>query len=196
MEFDFQNYSRRLTFDRNMRLFNFNYYLYGFEKYSYGVISQFYRILEDKNSKDKNGSNFQIRLDVYYYILCWDKLKKLFDEMERKTSNFLGKVDPIFFKDFRQIKRRLEQLFSEIPTSIRNEYEHPSLEPHIIGNNKGRVIIYDLALPKKNGDLRIHVGKDEFADVKKEHIERLQSCWADLSDLLFTHFSDKPLDSD
>jgi hypothetical protein len=85
------------------------------------------------------------------------------------------------------MKKRIEHLLGEFRIKVRNEYEHPSLEPNRVGNitDWGSVII------NGNGDIKAHVGKDYFSLVQKGHVDRLISIWIDLIDVFLKHFSDK-----
>jgi hypothetical protein len=83
----------------------------------------------------------------------------------------------------------VHNLFSEFDAGIRNEYEHPPLESYTVGNIQmwGNIII------DGSGNIKAHVGKNWFAIIKKDHIEKIQELRADLFDFFTKHFSKKPL---
>ena len=43
------------------------------------------------------------------------------------------------------------------------------------------------------GNLTVHVGKEQFAHVKRDHVDRLSSLWIELIDLFVKYFTDRPL---
>ena len=171
------------------------------ENYIYGVTSQYNRIKENiSKSLEINSlptpsmTSTQVSLDIYYYTLTWDKISKTYDKFKglmntvQKDSESIPKL---FNVDFKDIKRRLEHLLGEFRNDVRNEYEHPSLEPNKVGN----IIDWGSLFIHNNGDIKIHVGKDQFAVVQKTHVDRLISIWVDLIDVFIKHFSDKPSSS-
>jgi hypothetical protein len=173
-----------------------------FENYVYGVISQFGRIKESlekmKEAFPGASSQFssaQVRLDIYYYTLTWDKLEKIFNRFKelmnivQRTSNTIPNE---FKKGFRDLRRRIDHLLAEFHTAVRNEYEHPSLQPKKVGS----MMEWGSLFTDKEGNIRVHVGKEQFAIVRKEHIDRLKSLWIMLIDILLKHFSDKPSSTD
>jgi hypothetical protein len=183
---------------RNIQIWH---YLSVLENYIYGVKSQYDRIREniskmiDFNSLPHSQmESTQVSLDVYYYTLTWDKISKTYDKFKR-LINSLQKTEPIpklFNDDFRELKRRLDHLLGEFRNEVRNEYEHPSLEPNRVGNitDWGSLFVHN------NGDIKVHVGKDQFSVVQKGHVDRLISIWIDLIDVFLKHFSDKPSSHD
>ncbi len=197
-KFDF--ISSRLNFIEvtNDQLINIElwHYLSVFESHVYGVFLQYNRIKEDLKFPDTE--NFQsvpgpqAGLDIYYYTLTWDKLKKICEKI-KNLINRLTKppisVPNSFTSEYRNWRRRIEHLFSEFDKEIRNEYEHPSIESYSVGNIKmwGNILI------DRSGNIKAHAGKDWFALIKKEHFLRIQQLRTDLFDLFIKHFSQKPL---
>ena len=136
-----------------------------------------------------------MKLDVYYYILTWDKLKKVFEIFKHEINNLLKPPNTLpseFITEYKQLKTRLEYLLDEHSTETRNEYEHPSLEHSQIGSLLG----FGNSTSDNRGNLTIHVGKEEFAHVRKELVDRLYSLWIEFIDLFIKHFTDKPLTVD
>ena len=197
-QFDF--FSTRLYFikvtDDQFLNIDLWHYLGVFESHVYGIFLQYNRIKADlkfPHPDDNHGvPGPQAGLDIYYYTLTWDKLKKICDKI-KALINRLQQVSPAFPKpfisDFRHWKRRIDHLFSEFDAGIRNEYEHPSLESYTVGNIQmwGNIII------DGSGNIKAHAGKNWFAIIKKEHIEKIQDLRRDLFDLFIKHFSKKPL---
>jgi len=177
------------------------HYLSVLENYIYGVKSQYDRIRENMSKMiDFNSlphsqiESTQVSLDVYYYTLTWDKISKTYDKFKR-LINSLQKTEPIpklFNDDFKELKRRLDHLLGEFRNEVRNEYEHPSLEPNRVGNitDWGSLFVHN------NGDIKVHVGKDQFSVAQKGHVDRLILIWIDLIDVFLKHFSDKPSSHD
>ncbi len=134
----------------------------------------------------------QAGLDIYYYILTWDKLKKVYEKI-KEFVNDLQKNSPSipkkFVTEFRLWKKRMDHLLKEFDTDVRNEYEHPSLEPYI----KGNIFIWGIILIDDSGDIKAHMGKTCVATIKNEHCVRIQNLRTDLVDLFLNHFSQKPL---
>jgi hypothetical protein len=136
----------------------------------------------------------QLNLDIYYYTLTWDKISKTYNKF-KELINPIQKSESTsraFSDDFKELKRRLDHLLGEFKDEVRNEYEHPSLEPKMIDN----IIDWGSVFINSNGDIRAHVGKDQFSIVKKVHVDRLISIWIDLIDIFLKHFSDKPSSND
>jgi hypothetical protein len=172
------------------------HHLSAFENHVYGVFLQYNRIKEDLNFSDIESFRSvpipQAGLDIYFYSLTWDKLKKIYDKIKVLINRFQQTSSSIpepFTKDFRLWKRRIDHLFSEFDNEIRNEYEHPSLESYSVGN----IIMWGNIIIDGTGNIKAHVGRDWFATIKKEHIKRIQKLRTDLFDLFIKHFSDKPL---
>jgi len=169
-----------------------------FENHVYGVVSQYNRIQENVKIKTEDGeirpplpgASVQVGLDVYYYTLTWDKLKKIFQKLcalmndIRKTS---VSIPVKFNEEYKTLKNRINHFFAEFDHGVRNEYEHPSLKPRKTGN----IIDYGSLFMDSNGDIRKLVGEVKFSVVKKEHIERLINLWILLVDLFITSFTDK-----
>ena len=172
------------------------------EDYVYGVISQFKRIRENLEKMkvafpgvSSRFSSAQVRLDIYYYTLTWDKLEKIFKRFRelmnivQRTSNAIPNE---FKQDFRNLRRRIDHLLAEYHTAVRNEYEHPSLQPKKVGS----IMEWGSMFEDKEGNIGVHVGKEQFAIVRKEHVERLKSLWIKLIDICLKHLSDKPSSSE
>lgn len=165
-----------------------------FESYVYGVISQYSRII-DSEQKLFSGPPSphlldQQKLDIYYYTLTWDKLKKVFAELRKDINIALRHPNTLpseFKHDFKQANVRIEHLFGELSTSARNEYEHPSLHPSRIGNLVG----FGNSTSDNQGNIKTHVGNEEFAIVRKEHVDRLIALWIEFIDIFIKHFTDK-----
>ena len=80
----------------------------------------------------------------------------------------------------------MEHLFREYKTSVRDEYEHPSLKYQKIGNT---ILFGNVQF---NGtDISSHVGGDVYSTIKKKHIEQLESLRIELIDLFIKYFSNK-----
>ena len=146
------------------------YSLSVFENHVYGVFLQYNRIKEDLIVPDqgsfRSAPSPQAGLDIYYYTLTWDKLKKIYVEIKVLINRFQQTPSSIpapFTKGFRLWKNRIDHLFSEFDNEIRNEYEHPSLEPYSVGN----LIIQGSVLIDGMGNIKAHVGKDFFATIKE-----------------------------
>ena len=130
-------------------------------------------------------------MDIYYYTLTWDKLRKVFDKFINKMNNILKQSNdlPFGFKDdFKVLKKRMGHLLNEFRIPVRDEYEHPSLQPTKINNLLEWGSIYN----DNQGNIVTHVGKEEFAIVRKEHVERLNSLWIELVDIFLKHFTENP----
>ncbi len=166
------------------------HYLSTFESHVYGVLLQYNRI---KAGLPVLGAlemprlpGPQAGLDIYFYILTWDKLKKIYEKI-RVIINDLQQATPSipvgFAAEFRAWKKRADHLFFEFDSEVRNEYGHPSLESYSTGN-----IMID-----SSGDITAHAGKDWFATIKNEHCVMMQTLRTDLVDLFVKHFSQKPL---
>lgn len=197
-KFDF--FSNRLTFvevtNDNLLNIELRHYLSVFENHVYGVILQYNRIVADlsitepKEISNVRGTN--AGLDIYYYILTWDKLKQIYDKI-KTLINRLQKVRPsipkVFNSEFKTWKKRMDNLFSEFNKDVRNEYEHPSLEPHSVGN----IIIWGNILIDGSGNIKAHVGKNLFAVINKNHCVKVQQLRTDLFDIFLKHFSQKKL---
>jgi hypothetical protein len=196
--FDF--FSSRLNFIEvsNDHLLNIDlwHYLSVFESHVYGVFLQYNRIVTDLSipepTKIREIPGPQAGLDIYYYILTWDKLKKIYKKIEAIMSRLhkAGASMPgVFNSEFRLWKRRIEHLFLDFDTKIRDEYEHPSLESYSVGN----IIMWGNILMDGLGNIKAHVGEKWFATIKKEHCIKLQKLRTDLFDVFLKHFSRKPL---
>ncbi len=196
--FDF--FSSRLTFievtsDQLINI-DFLHYLSAFENHVYGVFMQYNRIKEDLKYTDPENLRRvpgpQASLDIYYYILTWDKLRKILEKINNLVNRLSSSpvtIPKSFKSEYRNWRRRIEHLFSEFDTGIRNEYEHPSMEPYRVGNIQmwGNIII------DRSGNFKAHAGKDYFFIIKKGHVEKIKALRTDLFDLFIKHFSEKPL---
>lgn len=164
-----------------------------FENYVYGVVLQYDRVTSALSARlevIEPRRNQSAGLDTYYYTLTWDKLKKVFTRFTallNRANQHEGKFPPVFWTEFRMLRKRLEQLFSEFDADARNEYEHPSLEPYSVGN----IIAWGHLMIDGAGDVTAHVGAEKFATVKAEHCRRLKELRTDLIDLFLKHFSEK-----
>lgn len=137
----------------------------------------------------------QAGLDIYYYILTWDKLKKIYEHIKAIINDLHQAAPSIpvgFTAEFRDWKKRAEHLFSEFVSKARNEYEHPSLESYSTGN----IIMWGSIMIDRSGDITAHAGKDWFVTIKNEHCVRMLTLRTDLVDLFVKHFSQKPLTSE
>jgi hypothetical protein len=167
------------------------------EDYVFGVISEYERIKHNQplpSDPSLTVSLTQQRLDIYYYTLTWDKLKKVFEKLKIKMNQILKPPNylPEGFQDeYKQIKIRIDHLMNEYQNSVRDEFEHPSLQPSISNN----MWMWGTIIGDKTGDLKAHVGKEQYAIVKKEHVDRLYTLWIELIDLFLKHFSSKPTSS-
>lgn len=166
-----------------------------FESHVYGVLLQYNRIKTDlaffSAPKMARVPGPQARLDIYYYILTWDKLEKINEKIKAIVNDIQrGTPSPPkgFVTDFKAWKNRANHLFAEFGTEVRNEYEHPSLEPHLAGN----LIMWGNIIIDKAGNIKAHAGNDRFAIIKEEHCKRMQNLRIDLFDLFIKHFSQKP----
>jgi hypothetical protein len=196
----FEFYSSRLHFievttDQFVNI-EVSHYLRVFESHVYGVSLQYNRIKTDlifpKPEDLQRVPGPQAGLDIYYYTLTWDKLKKIYEKLkaiinrlQQTSSSFPNQ----FISAFRHWKRRIDHLFLEFDIEIRNEYEHPSLESYSIGN----IIVWGNIVMDGLGNIKAHVGKEKFAIIKKEHCDRMNQLRIDLFDLFIKHFSEKPL---
>lgn len=174
-------------------------YLSVFEMYVYGVISQFNRIIENNRIKINTFSksplkttSTQLRLDIYYYTLNWDKIDKIFNKIKELLNTINKNFNSIpygFTVEFRIFKKRIESLLSNFNKDVRNEFEHPTLETKRSRN----MIEWSNINILSNDDIIFHVGKEQFSIIKKDHVNRINTLWIDLIDLFIKHFSDKPL---
>jgi hypothetical protein len=196
--FDF--FSGRLHFidvsDNTLLNIKLWHHLSTFESHVYGVFMQYNRIKADlifnPAPEITRVPAPQAGLDIYYYILTWDKLKKIYEKIKatineiQQGTSFLPEE---FVAEFRVWKKRADHLFAEFDTEVRNEYEHPSLESHSTGN----LIMWGNIMIDGSGNITAHAGKDWFATIKQEYCTRMQSLRTDLIDLFVKHFSKKPL---
>ncbi len=198
LKFDF--FSNRLTFIdvTTDQLMNFNLWLNlnVFENHVYGVSLQYNRVLEDlkipREDYELRVPIPQAGLDIYYYIMTWDKLKKILEKIKNLINRIQKSQSSLpqkFISEYREWKRRIDHLFTEFDDEIRNEYEHPSLEPYIVGN----IQMWGNIISDLDGNIKAHVGKDRFVSIKKEHSERMLQLRIDLFDLFIKYFSQKPL---
>jgi len=137
----------------------------------------------------------QLSLDIYYYTLTWDKLKKVFEKFKALMNEIHRSMDatPVnFSEDYKLVRNRLKHLFDAFTEDVRNEYEHPSLLPQKTGN----IIMWGNLFIDPSGNILAHAGDKNHAVVRKEHVERLKTIWISLVDLFIKYFSDKPLSAD
>ena len=166
-----------------------------FEKHVYGVVSQYFRIKESlKGSPNKSLGILltQAGLDIYYYTLTWDKLKQIYKKLEclmNDIHKITSTIPEGFTNDLRNWKHRIDHLFRGFKKKVRNEYEHPSLESCRVGN----IIMWGNIHKDGSGNIRAHAGKDQFVEIRKEHVERLESLHVELIDIILKYFSKKPL---
>ncbi len=128
--------------------FELYHYLCEFEFYVYGIFLQYNRIKEDLKIPDKESFPDHdypqkiptARLDIYYYTMTWDKLKKVYGKFNNVINRISIMPSPSsansFKSEYKNWRKRIEHLFLEFGTEIRNEYEHPSLEFYKEGNLK------------------------------------------------------------
>jgi len=183
------------------QLRNFEVYicLHEFESYVYGVVSQYSRIIENMPvhtpNTESSYSSMQLGLDIYFYTLVWDKLGKVFAKLKEQIntlSRFPNALPSGFMKDYKLLKTRMEHLFSEFHITARNEYEHPSFQPSRVG----KIVLFRVLFPDGQGNIKAHIGKEEYAIVWKEHVDRLNSLWVELIDVFVKHFTEKTSSSD
>jgi len=165
------------------------------EENIYGVFSQFIRIISNLKNTKTGLPLTQARLDIFYYTLTWDRLKESFERLKRLTNKLLQQSinsPEGFLEDYRSFRIGMEHLLNDFETSVRNEYVHPSLEPKETGNiREWGTITTDI-----QGNINVHVGKQEHAIVSKKHIDLLEEYWIILIDIFIQYFTDKPLTSD
>jgi uncharacterized alkaline shock family protein YloU len=194
----FEFFSNRLsrvdTFPDIIKNSEFFIHISQFELHVFGVINQYNRIHEELQ-KGVEGNLSQVRLDIYYLILTWDKIKKIFENIQKRINILLKDIteeSESLKNDYRIYRKRIEHLFCEYDDNVRNEYEHPSLKFHKIDNG----YMYGNMEVNTSGDIRIHVGDDKYTTVKKIHVDRLDLLRIDFIDLLLKHFSKKILTSE
>jgi hypothetical protein len=196
--FDFFHNRLRFVDVTNDNLLNIGlwHHLSEFENYVFGVVLQYNRIRSDLKDSDPGEISTtpgqQARLDIYYYILTWDKLKKICEKIKSMVKSLQQgnpSIPRTFHQEFRAWKARIDHLFSAFETNIRNEYEHPSLEHYSVGN----MVMWGTIQIDDSGDIRAHVGKRLFAIIKEEHGTRIEALRTALLDLFLKHFSQKPL---
>jgi hypothetical protein len=176
--------------------FEFHNHITSFELHVFGIVNQYQRIqkvlkrmmsINDK-SISRNNDSSQFKLDIYYFILTWDKLKKIFTKIKSQTNKIIreGRTTKDFVTDYKPIRKCIEKLFDEYDDSVRNEYEHPSLEYQRIGRSisYGNIII-------DNSGITVHVGGNVNVTIKIKHVEQIESLRIDLIDLFIKHFTDK-----
>lgn len=199
----FEFLSSRLYFIEvtNDQLINIDlwHYLSVFESHVFGVHMQYNRIKEDlKIRKQKKFQNFflqQAGLDIYYFTLTWDKLKKIFEKIKSLTNKIQQSPHTPprqFISEYRLLRQRIDHLFSEFDNEIRNEYEHPSLESYSVDN----ISMWGNIQSDSTGDIKAHAGKNSFTQIKKEHCERIMKLRVELFDLFIKHFSEKQLNQE
>jgi hypothetical protein len=176
---------------------NFGFYncVSFFETHVFGVISQFNRIkenvpvLSDEGVLRKVNTN-QRQLDIYYYILTWDKIKKILKKIEQFMNKIIKERDDIkteIRSEHRLWRKRMEHLLKEFDDDVRNTYEHPKFEPMVCGN----IIMWGSTIIDGKGNIKKHVEGDIHTEVLKRHVERLDSLRIDFIDLILKYFSEK-----
>jgi hypothetical protein len=183
--------------DNPLENFRFYYCVSFFETHVFGVFSQFNRIQEnvpfssDGRIKDKKVNSNQLQLDIYYYILTWDKIKEIFENIKHLVNRILQEREDIrtdeFKEQYRLWRNRIEHLLREYDDTVRNTYEHPKLEPMVCEN----IIMWGNMEFDKEGNIKSHVEGNVFSEVRKTHIERLDSLRIEFIDLILKYFSDK-----
>jgi hypothetical protein len=200
---DFPNLTSRLMriefCSDHLRNFEVLICFFEFERYVYGVISQYRRIIDNLPVYASETASpyplMQLGLDIYFYTLVWDKLGKVFEKLKGHINTLSRSPNAFpngFMEDYKLLKTRMEHLFSEFHMSARNEYEHPSFQPSKIGN----VVLFRILIQDGHGNIRAHIGKEEYAIVRKEHVDRLNSLWVELIDVFLRHFTEKASSSD
>lgn len=170
-----------------------------FEVHVFGVVNQYQRIQEvlkrmmspkKESLTSRNNDHHQVKLDIYYFILTMDKLKKIFKLITTRINKIIRElgISKDFVRDYRLIRRRIDHVFREYDDSARNEYEHPSLK----FQRKGNMMLFGNML-FSGTDVSVHVSGDVNVTIKKLHVERLGSLRIELMDLFIKHFSKKML---
>jgi hypothetical protein len=184
-----------------LRNFEFSRYLSEFEKHIYGVFLQLGRIHKDldfKSPLQPRTNKYSITsasLDIYFYILTWDKIKKIFEIIKTNINEISltsKAINPDFTSSYRLLRKRFEKLFSEFDTAIRNEFEHPSLNAHLSGS----FIMYGNITMDRSGNIKAHAGDNHYAIIKQDHYLKLNELRIELFDLLIYNFSTKPLNKE
>ncbi len=205
MKEEFQQLTKRLHsiqfFPDHLNNIRLYHCLSVLENYIYGIISQYDRINENSskifNFDSRSTSDMvsaQINLDIYYYTLTWDKILKVYEKFQQLINTLQRDTNSIsgdFKKNYRIINNKMLRLLKTMKKA-RNEYEHPSLEPNIVGN----IVEWGTLTVRSNGDIEKHVGGAQFSVVKKAHIDRLRNIWRDLMDLFIQNFSNKHSNED
>jgi hypothetical protein len=197
-KFDF--FSSRLYFievtDNQLMNMELWHHLSIFENYVFGIFLQYNRIKADLKfpgpNEIKKIPGPQAGLDIYYYTLTWDKLKKVYEKLKSFINHIQqdsASFTTQFINDFRLWRKRIDHLLLEFDTEIRNEYEHPSLKSYSVGS----LIMWGNIMIDRTGDIKSHVGKDLFTTIKIDHCNKLQQLRIDLIDLFIKHFTKKPL---
>jgi len=199
VRFDFL--SGRLTFikvfktDNPMENFGFYQCVSFFETHVFGVISQYERIRDNipvvsKEGISKGVNTHQQQLDIYYYILTWNKIKGIFEKIKQLMNRVKKERDdikPDFKEEYKLWRNRMERFLREFDDSVRNTYEHPKFEPMVCGN----IIMWGNTIIDGEGNIKSHVEGNVFSEVRKTHIEKLNSLRIDFIDLILKYFSDK-----
>lgn len=169
------------------------------EHHVYGVLSQYERINENLVALTGpvmgRTCGIQATLDIYYYTLTWDKLRKIFlrlKELVNRVMKDSPNVPNGFKAEYKQVRSRIEHLFDELQVTVRDEYEHPSLQMRTVHN----IMEWGTLLVDGSGNVKVHVGGDEYAVVRREHVDRLKHLWITLIDTFIKHFSQKPTSAD
>ncbi|MFH0813671.1 MAG: hypothetical protein V2A69_12665 [Pseudomonadota bacterium] len=94
------------------------HYLSVFENHVYGVLLQYDRIKSALEFSDLENMRRvpgpQANLDIYYYTMTWDKLKKIYEKFKRlmkRVQKAVPSLSEDFISDYRIWKRRIDALF-------------------------------------------------------------------------------------
>lgn len=196
----FEHYCSRLTrvkiFDDIYRDFDLINAVSSFELHVFGIVNQYQRIqkvvkqfakLKDKPSNSKHNSS-QMKLDIYYYFLTWDKLIKIFDNIKSQINKIVkeAKTTEDFVSDYRKLRKKMDNLFHKDDFTVRNAYEHPSLKFH----KQGSIVLFGCTMINDKG-ITVHVGGNVYGNINKARIDQLNLLRIDLIDLFIKHFTDK-----
>jgi hypothetical protein len=94
------------------------HYLSTFESHIYGVLMQHARIKSDLATHEPHIRGLpgpQAGMDIYYYILTWDKLKKIYEKIRTTINQIQQMPRPMptgFALEFRDWKKRIDHLFA------------------------------------------------------------------------------------
>jgi len=181
--------------DNHMENIEFYNCVSSFENHVFGVFSQFNRIrdnvpfsYEEEVLKEVNST--QMWLDIYYYILTWDRIKEIFEKIKELMNRILREREDIkteIREGYRLWKEKMERLLGEFDKRVRNSYVHPKLKLMICGN----IIGGGMEIDKEGNNIKSHVEGEFFSYVRKTHVDRLNSLRIEFMDLILKYFSDK-----